>query len=205
MQKDFSKTRILLVSSDEKEALSLESALKSLNFTHYRTLSSVESASFAISAENFDIVIINHTIKDEIEGAGGFSLCDKEDKLLNILENMYCGVIFLVFGNNYSGFTDVAERHGALILPKPVSKQTLGQTIKLLSGARNKFQSSEFIKAHKQLSSEELRLINRAKFALIQHLRMDEESAHKYIEKQAMNTRKPKREIAEAIIKIYEK
>ena len=65
--------------------------------------------------------------------------------------------------------------------------------------------------AQKRAESEKLeakvadiRIINRAKLLLVQHLQMTETEAHKYIEKQAMNTSKPRRTIAENIIRTYE-
>ena len=50
---------------------------------------------------------------------------------------------------------------------------------------------------------EEIRLVNRAKWLLIQCLNMTEAQAHRYIEKQSMDTRVSKREVAQDIIKTY--
>lgn len=50
-----------------------------------------------------------------------------------------------------------------------------------------------------------IRLVNRAKWALIEHLGMTEDQAHRYIEKQAMDARVSKKEVAEGIIRTYEK
>ncbi len=49
----------------------------------------------------------------------------------------------------------------------------------------------------------DIRTINRAKLLLIEQLKMNEQEAHHYIEKQAMNLRASKREIAENIIRTY--
>ena len=49
----------------------------------------------------------------------------------------------------------------------------------------------------------EIRLVNRAKWLLISEVKMDEPSAHRYIEKQAMDRCISKREVAEEIIKTY--
>ena len=51
---------------------------------------------------------------------------------------------------------------------------------------------------------EEIRLVNRAKWLLIERLGMTEAEAHRYIEKQSMDQRIPRRELAENIIKTYE-
>ncbi len=51
---------------------------------------------------------------------------------------------------------------------------------------------------------EEMRIVNRAKFSLMQYLGFDEAQAHRYIEKQAMDKRVTKYQIAMQIIKTYE-
>ena len=50
----------------------------------------------------------------------------------------------------------------------------------------------------------DIRTVNRAKWLLIQQLRMTEDEAHYYIEKQAMDTRLSRREVAENIIRSYD-
>ena len=56
-----------------------------------------------------------------------------------------------------------------------------------------------------QRKIEEIRLIDRAKCILIQYLQMTEPQAHKYIEKQAMNLRQSRVQMAESILKTYER
>ena len=51
---------------------------------------------------------------------------------------------------------------------------------------------------------EELRIVERAKCVLIEHLQFTEEQAHRYIEKQAMDRRSTRRTIAESILNTYE-
>ena len=47
-------------------------------------------------------------------------------------------------------------------------------------------------------------MVNRGKYALMQYLHMTEPQAHRYIEKQAMDLRKNRQEIAERILETYE-
>ena len=54
-----------------------------------------------------------------------------------------------------------------------------------------------------QEKMQDIKIINQAKIILIQKLNMSEESAHYYIEKQAMDTRLPKSKVAENIIRTY--
>ena len=62
------------------------------------------------------------------------------------------------------------------------------------------------IKEKEKLKSRisEIKLVDRAKCTLIEYLRMSEEQAHHYIEKQAMDFRLTKVEVAKNILKIYE-
>ena len=50
---------------------------------------------------------------------------------------------------------------------------------------------------------KEIRLVNRAKWVLIDELKMSEADAHRYIEKQAMDRCVSRRKIAEEIISTY--
>ena len=50
---------------------------------------------------------------------------------------------------------------------------------------------------------EEIRLVNRAKWVLIDQLRMTEQEAHRYIEKQAMDRCVTRRAVAESILATY--
>ena len=50
---------------------------------------------------------------------------------------------------------------------------------------------------------QEIRLVNRAKWALIQCLGMSETEAHRYLEKQAMDHRISKREAALQVLATY--
>ena len=50
---------------------------------------------------------------------------------------------------------------------------------------------------------QEIRIVNRAKWFLISELKMTENDAHRYLEKQAMDRCISKKAMAEEIIKIY--
>ena len=48
-----------------------------------------------------------------------------------------------------------------------------------------------------------MRVIDRAKWQLITHRGLSEEEAHRFLEKQSMDTRRSKREVAEEILRAY--
>ena len=50
----------------------------------------------------------------------------------------------------------------------------------------------------------QVRLVSRAKCCLVEHEHMTEAEAHRYIEKQAMDTRRDRTEIAQEVLENYE-
>lgn len=96
------------------------------------------------------------------------------------------------------------EKYGVLVLAKPITRQQVEFTLKLLRAscqqlAKLRQQNQRLLK---QL--EEARLISRAKCALVGYCGMTEEEAHHSIEKRAMDARVSRREIALNILKAYE-
>ena len=55
-----------------------------------------------------------------------------------------------------------------------------------------------------QNKADEIKLIDRAKKCLMQYLKFSEPQAHRYIEKQAMDTRQTRKEVAKRILSVYE-
>jgi response regulator NasT len=55
-----------------------------------------------------------------------------------------------------------------------------------------------------QVKLDEIKMVNRAKCVLMQYLKLTEPQAHRYIEKQAMDTRETKLEVAKSILLRYE-
>ena len=60
----------------------------------------------------------------------------------------------------------------------------------------------ENVRLKKQI--DDIRLINRAKYILMEYLSMTEAQAHRYLEKQAMDMRVTKAEVAKSILSTYE-
>ncbi len=93
---------------------------------------------------------------------------------------------------------------GALALPCWAPDFLLQQAMQLLIATRRKLRKLENRAAKLEAHVEDMRLINRAKLLLVQQLKMTESEAHRYIEKQAMDTCRKRRAIAESIIRTYE-
>ena len=72
-----------------------------------------------------------------------------------------------------------------------------------MASARERLRVMERSAATVEEKMEEIRLVNRAKWLLIECLSMSEAEAHRYIEKQAMDRCVTRREIARGIIQTY--
>ena len=114
------------------------------------------------------------------------------------------GYILLSSAEHYADVAAKVEPYGVLTVEKPTNRAYLYTVIKLCIATRARLLA--FAKKNETLVAkmDEIRIVNRAKWVLIKVLNMQEEQAHRYIEKQAMNLRLSKREIAENIIRTYE-
>ena len=95
------------------------------------------------------------------------------------------------------------EREGVFVMSKPLVRPLFMQALHLveMTQARMYELIVERDKLRRQL--EDLRAVSRAKCLLIERLGWTEEKAHRHIEKQAMDLRISKREVAEEILKTY--
>ncbi len=98
----------------------------------------------------------------------------------------------------------VRPPEGAVCLPSPVSPAVLLQTLSLALEMRARLRALEGENERLKAALSDFKLIDRAKCALIQYLGMTEKDAHRFIEKQAMDRRVSRREVALDILKTYE-
>lgn len=184
----------LIVSSSEKGKTILSEIIKMGEFSRVETVSNGSEARRVFIQNNFDIVLINAPLTDEFG----------HDLALNITENTSLGVILIVKSNIGDQISAKVENFGVFTVEKPLNKQILYQAIKLVSTSTKRITKlkEENLKLKNKIS--EIRLIDRAKCILIQYLNMTEPQAHRYIEKQAMDRRITKKEVAQNILKTYE-
>ena len=140
-----------------------------------------------------DIVIINAPLRDEFGTQLAQNLAD---------DNL--AVILLVPGESYDQVCYKVEDDGVLTLGKPLSSQALQTAIRLATALRAKLQKLDKKNQALQEKMQDIRTVNRAKWLLMEQLRMTENEAHYYIEKQAMDMRLSRREVAENIIRSYD-
>ena len=91
-----------------------------------------------------------------------------------------------------------------LVLGKPLGRAMFYQALKMVTAAHRRMMGLKSENLQLQKKIDEIRLVDRAKCALIQYLSMTEAQAHRYIEKQAMDRRTTRGRVAQSIIEIYE-
>ncbi len=100
----------------------------------------------------------------------------------------------------YSEVTERLTPYGVFTLLKPTSAGRLETALQWMATARERLRKTEKKTLTLQEKMEEIRLVNRAKWLLIERNGMDEPQAHRYIEKQAMDRCVTRRVIAQEII-----
>lgn len=184
---------VLVVSSSEK----MNEALKPLlTGSRFRKVSFVNSATVAnrlILENTYDFVIINSPLPDDFGTKLAIDVSSSK--------NTVC--LQLVKADVFENVSDKVTDYGVFLMQKPTSATLVTQAIQFMVSAREKLRGLTKKTVTIEEKMEEIRIVNRAKWLLIENLKMTEPDAHRYIEKQAMDTCVSKREIAEDIINTY--
>lgn len=186
--------KALLVSGSKQAIDVLSDLIKSFGCDQIITSLSGSEARRLINRTDFDIAVISTPLPDEF----GHELA------INITEKTSSGVLLICKADISDEISDKVETYGVCVMPKPINKSMFFQSLKLIQSTRARMMTvmNEYNKL--QTKIEETRLISRAKCILIQYLKLTEPQAHRYIEKQAMDTRQSKLEVARSILTTYE-
>ena len=184
---------VLIVSMAEKFSESLRAMLPVGKFEPIDTVKNIAAAKRAMFERHYDFVFINSPLPDEFGDRFAIDICTSSNS------------IALIFVKNdiYDEVYAKSVDYGVLTLPKPTSMQVVSQSVQMMCSIRERLRKLEKKTATIEDKIAEIRKVNQAKWILIEELKMSEEDAHKYIERQAMDRCVSKREIAEGIIKTY--
>lgn len=184
---------VLIVSAAESFNDALSALLPNSKYSPTHFVSNISAAKRALAERAFDFVIINSPLPDDIGTRFAIDTGSSKETV----------VLLMVRAELQAEIYDKVAEHGVFVLPKPTSKPTMAIALSWLSSAREKLRKTEKKTLSIEEKMEEIRIVNRAKWLLISELKMDEQGAHRYIEKQAMDRCISKKVIAEEIIKTY--
>ena len=184
----------LIVTTACKGTQLLAELLKMSGITSISTAASGGDARRLLLETSFDLVVINAPLSDEY----GHELA------VFVVESSGAGVIILCKSERADLVSQKVEDAGVFVVEKPISRQLFFQSIKLMAASRRRMLGLKKENSKLRGKIEEIRLVDRAKCLLIQYLDMTEPEAHRAIEKEAMDRRVTRKEIAKEIVSRYE-
>lgn len=187
--------RILIAASSDKHVSALINQLKEIfPGVKFSSVSTGREARRSVSEQDFDMMVVNCPLPDE----NGIELAE----FTYSSSDAMC--VLLVKGEVYDDVAEKVEDYGAMVISKPLNRDLFYRAMRFTAAARKRMLGirSENLKLQKKL--EEIRSVNRAKLALMQYLGFTEQQAHRYIEKQAMDLRCTKLDVARKVIQMYE-
>lgn len=182
---------VLLISASESFNSAMEAFLSESAYDPVRVVSNIAAGKRACAERSYDFIIINSPLPDDIGTRFAIDQCNSTSS----------AVLFMVRAELYSETYDKLAEHGVFVLAKPTSRQVITTALAFLASARERLRKNEKKTISIEEKMEEIRIVNKAKWILIDREHMTEEEAHRYIEKTAMDTCVSKRTIAEKIIK----
>ncbi len=181
---------VLAVSASAKFNELLSSVLPEGIYSPVIYASSVTVAKRALIERNFDLIIVNTPLADEFgtnfaidSSRNGKSVC-----------------MIIVKDEIFEEIHSRVASQGVFTLSKPLNSTILSRSIKWMETVRERIRITESKTVSVEEKMEEIRIVNKAKWLLIDKSGMSEDDAHHYIEKQAMNKSTTRRVIADEIL-----
>ena len=186
--------RVLIVSVSEK----FNNEIGSLLSENYE-ISDIDRAYSAGEArrrlldKTYDFIILNAPLRDEF----GSRLC------MDVSSSSESIAAMFVSTDVFDEILQKVTSSGVFVIRKPASLVSITQSFSLLISARERLRSVEKKEKKAQNKLDEIKVVNRAKWMLIDNEDMSEDEAHKYIEKAAMDSGITKKLAAQIIIDKY--
>lgn len=184
---------ILVVSAADKFNASLSELLEPRKYSPIRFEASINAAKRALAEREYDLVIVNSPLPDDDGFRFAIDTCSDRGLV----------VMLLVRNEIYASAFDKVSAYGVYTLPKPTARQIILQGLDWMISARERLRRFEKKTLSIEDKMQEIRIVNRAKWLLITELKMTEADAHRYIEKRAMDSCIPKKDVACKIISTY--
>lgn len=179
---------ILIVSQSEQFNSVVRQSLVGISSIECRK--SAAEARRSILERYYDIIVINGPLQDETGESLALDAAEKSNAL----------VLLAIPREIYEDVQDHVTDHGVLVIPKPLTRNRVDKAIRYLTAVQKKIHVLERknVKAEEKL--EEMRIINKAKFLLVEQRHMTEDQAHRFVGKQAMDHGISRKRAAQSII-----
>lgn len=124
------------------------------------------------------------------------------DFAINVADS-YSTILLLVPNEHFDEISYRVEGYGILTITKSFEPFYFYNMMKIAIAVQYKVQVLSSQTTKLKVKMEEIKLVNRAKLLLMSNMKMSEQEAHRYIEKEAMDRGMKRTAISEEIIKTY--
>lgn len=185
---------VLIVCGKAEMASSIQGMLIKEGFYPVSCAHSANEARRNFLNTKLDLVIISTPLPDE-QGT---------DLVFDAQEKTSAGIVVIARPEQLIDMQCSLEKLGALILPKPINRLTMLQTARFAISVRNSM--TQLINERDSLKKriDERKILEQAKWILVEKLNMSEPQAYRLIQKRAMDLRISQALVAEEIIKKYD-
>lgn len=183
--------RVLLISSAERFNSALQALLPERRYSPVTVVTNAAAGRRALNDQPYDFVMINTPLPDEF----GSELA------IYLSQNPTVIPLLFVSRDHLDDIHNQVAEYGVLTLPKPATGENVRLGLRWMAAYRERLRRLEKKSVSLEDKMKEIRLVNKAKWLLIDQKNMNETDAHHFIEKQAMNHSVSKGTIAEAILK----
>ena len=184
---------LLLITASRDTAAQFAGLLPEERFAPELCVCTALEAPYVLKESAFDVVVIDVPDSD---GDGAALASSAAERGANVL--------LLADKGRFDAAADYAEAHGFMALPRPAEPALLRQSLGMMAAVSARVHELEEKAESLQAKMEELRLVDRAKLILVQQLKMTEQDAHRFIEKNAMDRCVTRSVIARRIIRTYQ-
>ena len=180
---------VLVVSAAETFNESLTPLLPASRFSPVSRVRTADEARRILADRAYDLILIHAPLPDE---SGLRFAQDAAERC--------AAVLLFVRADAYPAVWEKMARSGVFTLPRPTSRQTVGQALDWLIAAAERGRMTERAAVSLEERMREIRTVNRAKWLLISERGMSEAEAHRWIGKRAMDACVTRMRVAEEIL-----
>ena len=179
---------VLIVSAAESFDALVRRSLK--GFLMVDTRRNGASARRYILERYYDLVVINAPLPDETG----------EQLALDVAQQCSASVLLVAPADVFEEVLEHVTDFGILVLPKPMPRGRVDKAVRYLLALQSRIRPLEEKLRKEKEKAEELRIVNRAKFLLVEKKHMTEDEAHRLIGKMAMDRGFTRKRIAEELL-----
>ncbi len=184
------KHSILTVSGNKELVPLVRRSLQSECIISEEYTNSAAGARRCILEHYYTIVVIN----SPVHGESGTELA------IYAAGQCSASILLIVPGGIYEETMERVSGYGILVIEKPFPVLRLSRAMRFLSAHQARIQKLEEKVRAAEEKAQEIMLVDKAKFFLIEHRHMTEDEAHRYIGKQAMDHGMSRKKIAQEIL-----